>query len=287
VLRSDGQRYDQPVVSPDGRHVILRVGASDYNNGDLWLLDISNGVFTPLTRGNNAYRPSWSRDGTRVYYMSGVQTLTTEVRSKSWDGSSGDSVHLKRPNTAEFAEGTRGGWSVLRNFGQRDIFIVPADSLATATPRLFVTGPAFETNPRISPSGRLLAYQSNESGVDQVFVRPLPGPGPRVPVSVDGGTAPRWSPNGSRLLYRANGKLMAATIAEQPELAVSRRDVVLPEFATESGGTLAEWDYDEMPNGAMLTTLPVAGVKQEPWQLVVLTNWQQLLKRRPAGPRTP
>ena len=80
---------------------------------------------------------------------------------------------------------------------------------------------------------------------------------------------------------------MAATIAEQPELAVSRRDVVLPEFAAESGGMLAEWDYDEMPNGAILTTLPVTGVKQEPWQLVVLTNWQQLLKQRPAGPTTP
>ena len=174
VLRSDGQRYDEPVVSPDGRRVILRVGASDYNNGDLWLLDISSGVFTPLTRGNNAYRPSWSRDGTRVYYMSGVQLLGTEVRSKSWDGSGGDSVHLKRPNTAEFAEGPYGGWSVLRTFGQRDIIIVPADSVATATPRAFVSGPAFETNPRISPSGRLLVYQSNESGSDQVLFAPCP-----------------------------------------------------------------------------------------------------------------
>ncbi len=286
VLRSDGQRYDEPAVSPDGRRVVLRVGGSAFNTGELWLLEVGSGTFTPLTRGGNAFRPTWSRDGSHVYYFTGTATDQYQVRAKPWDGSGGDSLHLKAPNIAEFAEGPRGGWSVLRTYGLRDILIVPADSLTTATPRAIVSGPANETNPRISPSGQLLAYQSDESGTRQVFVRPLPGPGPRVPVSIDGGSVPRWSRDGSRIFYRAKGTLMAATITEQPELAISRRDVVLSEFGNESED-LAEWIYDEMPNGAILTTLPVGNVKPEPWELVVLTNWQQLFKRRPAGPVSP
>jgi hypothetical protein len=87
--------------------------------------------------------------------------------------------------------------------------------------------------------------------------------------------------------YRAKGALMAATIAERPDLAVTRREVAISQFVSDDRGQLSEWDYDVMPNRAILTTTPTAAVHQDPWRLAVLMNWQQLLKQRSSTPERP
>jgi hypothetical protein len=206
-----------------------------------------------------------------VHYLTGTPG-TSKVMAKPWDGSGRDSVVLDRPEIAEFAPGPPGGWSVLRNYGQRDILLVPTDSIATANPRPFVTGPSNETDVALAPSGTLLAYQSDETGPPQVYLRPVPGPGPRVPVSIGGGTKPFWSRDGRELYYLAGTMVMAATITEQPSLAVVRRD------------SLFEADF--IDDGVNLTVLPanrsfIAAVGDErraavPWRIDVISNWQSL-----------
>jgi serine/threonine-protein kinase len=276
LIRSDAERYDQPRLSPDGRQLLVRIGASTYNTGDLWVLELSSGALTRLTTGNNSYRASWSRDGKLVYYLTG-NPGTSKVMAKPWDGSGRDSVVLDRPEIAEFVPGPPGGWSVLRNYGQRDIMLVSTDSIATATPRLFVTGPSNETDPALSPSGTLLAYQSDETGPPQVYLRPVPGPGPRVPVSIGGGTKPFWSRDGRELYYLAGTTVMAATITEQPSLAVVRRDSL--------------FQAEFIDDGVNLAVLPahrsfIAAVGDDrrpavPWRIDVISNWQSLF----AAPR--
>ncbi len=276
VLRSDGRRYDQPVVSPDGSRAVLRVGATAFNNGDLWLLDLASGAFTPLTRGNASYRPSWSRDGKRILYVTGNPGESV-VHSLPWDGSGADSVVVQKPSIAEFAEGPRGGWSVIRNYAQRDLFIVPAESAASATWRPLIVAPSNETSPQLSPNGRLVAYQSDQSGEVEVYITAVPGPGPRVPVSVGGGRSPRWSPDGSRLFYRGGTDLHVATIVERPEPAVSKREVVPGVRLAED----AEVNFARLPDGKLLTTLgPPAPPRTS--QLSVITNWQSLFTKRAA-----
>ncbi len=280
VIRQDNQRYDQPRLSPDGSHIVLRVGAGAYNTGDLWVLELASGALTRLTSGNNSYRPTWSRDGKRIYYMTG-NPGTSKVMAKPWDGSGTDSVVLDRTQIAEFAEGPTGGWSALRNYGQRDILIVPTDSIASAQPRPFVVGPSNETDMTFSPSGRLLAYQSDETGRQEVYVRPVPGPGPRVPVSVNGGQRPFWSRDGGTLYFNAGTTIMAAAITEQPSVAVTRRDSLFNASVATDALNMAV-----LPGGrGFVAVLDPERQVAVPYSLTLITNWQSLFDRIEAPTR--
>jgi serine/threonine-protein kinase len=280
VIRQDEQRYDQPRLSPDGRHLVVRVGAGAYNTGDLWVLELASGALTRLTSGNNSYRPTWSRDGKRIYYITGLPA-TSKVMAKPWDGSGTDSVVLDRTEIAEFAEGSPGGWTALRNYGQRDILIVPTDSIASAQPRPFVFGPSNETDMTFSPSGRLLAYQSDETGRQEVYLRPVPGPGPRVPVSVNGGQRPFWSRDGATLYFNAGTTIMAATITEQPSVAVIRRDSLFTANIATDALNIAV-----LPGGrGFVVALDPERQVAVPYGLTLITNWQSLFARVDAPTR--
>lgn len=277
VIREDSLHYDQPRVSPDGRHLLVRVGATAFNEGDLWVLELASGALTRLTSGNSSYRASWSRDGKRIYYITGVPA-SSQVIAKPWDGSGTDSVVMVREGIAEFAEGSRGGWSAIRNYGVRDILLIPTDSLGTATPRPFVTGPANETAMVLSPSGTLMAYQSDETGRVEVYVRPVPGPGPRVPVSINGGAQPTWSPDGRTLYFREDDRIIAASITDSP-LAVTRRDSVYTASLLPDGLNLAV-----LPGGrGFIAAVDRDARRDSPYRLAVLSNWQTLFAKPSAG----
>jgi serine/threonine-protein kinase len=225
-----------------------------------------------LTSNNNSYRASWSRDGSRIIYMTGTPSLS-RVMSKPWDGSGVESVVLDRASVAEFAEGPAGGWSAIRDYGQRDIYLIPADSISTAQPRPFVTGPSNETDMLISPSGRLLAYQSDESGRQEVYLRPVPGPGPRVPVSVNGGFRPAWSPDGRTLFFNEGATIIAATISEQPTVAVTRRDSLVQIPIAIDGLNMAVLAGGK----GFIAAIDPAQQVALPFRLSLITNWLSLL----------
>ena len=275
VIRQDGKRYDQPRSSPDGRHVLVRIGGTRFNTGDLWVLELASGALTRLTNDNSSYRAVWSRDGKRIYWLTG-NPIETVLRSKPWDGSGSDSVVLRRPGIAEFAEGPAGGWSALRTYGQRDILLVPTDSIGTATPRPFVVTPNNETDIALSPSGALLAYQSDETGRYEIYVRAVPGPGPRVPVSIGGGTQAIWSRDGSQLYFRSDNRIIAAHIVEKPVLGVTRRESL--------------FEASLVTDGLNLTVLPDAkgfmgAIGPDPraasqFRIGMISNWQSLMARK-------
>ena len=74
--------------------------------------------------------------------------------------------------------------------------------------------PSSKVGGQFSPDGHAVAYVSDESGRDEVYVRPFGRPGAAVPVSSDGGNAPRWSPDGRQIFYRRGDAFMAATMTE-------------------------------------------------------------------------
>jgi serine/threonine-protein kinase len=260
--------------------MVVRIGAGAYNTGDLWVIELASGALTRLTSGNNSYRPTWSRDGKRIYYMTGNPS-TSKVMAKPWDGSGTDSVVLERTDVAEFAEGPAGGWTAIRNYSQRDILIVPTDSIASATPRPFVVGPSNETDMTFSPSGRLLAYQSDETGRPEVYLRPVPGPGPRVPVSVNGGQRPFWSRDGRTLFFNAGTTVMSATITDQPSVAVTRRDSLFDASVATDALNMAV-----LPDGrGFVAVLDPERQVAVPYSLTLITNWQSVFDRVDTPPR--
>ena len=132
-----------------------------------------------------------------------------------------------------------------------------------------------ERSPMVSPDGGWLAYVSNESGRDEVYVRPLPGPGGKRQISTDGGTEPLWSLDGTELLYRGNdGNLYAVAIRTTPALSVGQRTVL---FEDQHVRQSQHTNYDLNPRDGRFVMIKGSA---EPTDLVVVLNWYEELRAR-------
>ncbi len=269
-LRPNPDRYSDPAISPDGQRIAIVLHGGRFNAGDIWMHEVQGGAWYRVTSDGGSYRPRWSRDGSRVLYVNSSAS-GTRILSRTWDGSGSVDTLLTRSQLAEIEPGLAGGLSAIRTLnGPRDIFLAPTDSLSAMRP--FVVGPADETNPAISPDGRWIAYMSNETGAREVYVRPLTGPGPRVAVSVGGGSNHRWSPDGGTLYYRGTTHIMAATLGTQNGFAVTRRDSLFADTFAQGIGS----GWDVMPNGREFVMVRGPAFVSSPMLLVV--NWTRLLQ---------
>jgi Tol biopolymer transport system component len=139
-------------------------------------------------------------------------------------------------------------------------------------PQPFVRTPFHELNPAFSPDGRLVAYQSNQSGRDEVYVQPFPGPGPKVLVS-QGGGEPVWSRDGHQLFYRSGAKMIA--VANPFEPAKAKAEVLFERAYLRTSPR----DYDVASDGRFLMLKEREQVGAAIHINVVL-NWTEELKRR-------
>jgi Tol biopolymer transport system component len=106
---------------------------------------------------------------------------------------------------------------------------------------------SFVEHPTLSPDGRWLAYKSNESGIDEVYIRSYPDIGPPTVVSIDGGSAPAWSGDGSEIFYWGRSRIVAASLRyDGPQVTVVRRAEL---FRTESFRREYHRNYDVHPDG--------------------------------------
>ena len=290
VLLDDGRRFDQPRVSPDGKRISVRVGGVDFNDGDTWVYELAGGAMSRLTADNNSFRASWTHDGSDVLWIAGAGNAPRVMR-RPWDGSAPATVMIDSLDVAEYQDGSPGSWSAVRTWTSRDLAILPRDSVRAGRrlplTRLTSTS-ANETNTSLSPNGALVAYQSDETGELEVYVRPVPGPGRRLTVSVGGGAQPRWSHDGKTLYYSGSGYLRAAQLTSGADLEVVRRDSL---FAWSSqnvrGDAGGERWYDVMPNDReFIVVRPKVAEAQNPLRTSLLINWQSLFAS-PAAGRTP
>jgi Tol biopolymer transport system component len=259
-----------PRLSPDGRRLALQVPRAG-GQYDLWIYDLASGTPTKLTAGLNADGPEWTPDGRGVVF-----TAKDGDRAAFWsqpaDGSapatrlgdlSGfDATLTPDGRTLVFMRQTGGVWG---------IWAAGLDGAAAArAERAVLTGPANFYMPAVSPDGRWLAYVSAESGRDEVYVRPFPGPGAAVRVSDNGGVEPQWAPGGRRLFYRAGGQFVAATLARRggaDGLVVTGR---APLFRDVFDGDMPHANYAVATDGQHFVLLGGAGRAPE---AVVVANW--------------
>jgi serine/threonine-protein kinase len=272
------QRFGEPRISPDGRHMAVSIGPPvPSDTGEVWVYDLATGSRTKLSSRGVNIRPEWMRDGANVAYISRMKD-SQFVESRRWDGTGGPTVLArgKTPAFYELAMGPTGGWSAVRTGlapGGSAINIAPTDSLSAQ--RLFDTQTRVVLTPKISPNGRLLAYVATVEGRRELFVRPLPGPGPQIAVSTEGGTEPVWSPDGKTLYYRGLTNLMAAPVVERPALSILP---AIPLFADTFKLSVAHGGYDIFPNGREF--LMLAGWGRAQANAYVLVNWTQTLRKK-------
>lgn len=244
-LVGDPRAFARPQLSPDGKQ--LAVGVESDGGSDIWIYDIERGTRVRLTTSGSAWFPSWSPDGKRVVFTS-FESGQTHLYWRLADGS-GDEELLSSEG-AQFMfpmswtpDGSSLSVAKFETTKSLDITSVsadgqPSDVLATSFR---------EWNQDISPDGRWLAYQSNESGRDEAYVQSYPQGGGKRVVSTDGGRAPLWSPDGTELFYR-NGDEMLTVPIELGETLGLGEPRILFEGAFELG-TNGLHNYDVTADG--------------------------------------
>jgi serine/threonine-protein kinase len=202
--------YEVARLSPDGTRIALDI--RDQEN-DIWIWSIDRGALTRLTSGPTLdMAPIWTPDSRRIVWSS-----TREVPNPTlyWQAADGTGA----PERLEFEELSGFPGSVTPD-GQ-DLLYFAAPNLIkrlrlTGDHRveLVMRGSSFMITPEVSPDGRWIAYQSDESGAPEIYVRPYPNiDSGRVQISSERGTRPMWNRNGRELFFLdAQGRLSVAPI---------------------------------------------------------------------------
>ncbi len=276
VLVGEAREYAFPRLSPDGRRLALAIGA---DRRDIWLFDLSSQTMTRLTsEGVTSDRPEWSPDGKRVLYRT-ERGPRTAIWWRPAD-LSGDATPLIAGANIDVFEGVMSPdmRSVVYQLDTAGADIYYRALAGDTTPHVVSnSAQAIEVMPRISPDGRWVAFQTDESTTEEVVVQPFPGPGGRVQVSSGGGSEPVWSRDGRRLFYRANGHLMAARIAPGDGFAIAGRDTLFADSFQFAPNPHA--NYDVMSDGSHFVFLKSASEGS----MVVVTNWNAAVRARMAS----
>jgi serine/threonine-protein kinase len=260
--------YASPRYAPGARQFVV-----EQLNGDIWVDNFDTQTWSRVTDGGGFYS-AWTPDAKRIYFARDEQA-EVNIYSVPVDRSEPrrpELVHHGQVRTQDISHD--GKYLLLRQnvgTGQYDLLSLALDSGATPTP--WLASPSLERAPTFSPDDRWVAYSSDESGREEIYVRPFPGPGGRVPVSVGGGTEPAWSTDGHELYYRSGDSLLAVRVESRAAFRV-----VSPPRAILRGDYYAyPWarQYDVNPDGRHFLFLrfdtPVT-------DLTVVVNWVRRLQ---------
>jgi serine/threonine-protein kinase len=291
VLRATAATWMNFLFAPDGQRLALQQ-ISD-GQGDIWVYEWARDVLTRLTFDPASdQKPVWTPDGRRLVFTSArADKTTSNIYWQRADGTGDaqrltESPHFQQPTSwhpsgkflafEEFDSGSN------KSVTNTDLMILPvagdeASGWMPGTPTKFLSTPFSEREPMFSPDGRWLAYSSNESGRDEVYVRPFPGPGAKWQISTGGGVYPTWSRTKRELLYGVNGQIMVVSYevrgdsfsAEKPRAWYDGRYVVRGLTRT----------FDLHPDGTRvaLQTVEQTPVKQD--KLTFLFNFFDELRR--------
>ena len=276
--------YDDLSLSPDGRQVAVQI--ADPPPGSVWIYDIPRGTSARLTFEGTTNLPSWTPEGKRIVYA--VIRPGANGIGLSWKPADGSGAE-ERLMTSEFPPGA----SSVSSDGKEVAFYGPGPSTGNdiwilplqeeRKPRPFLQTPFSEVAPAFSPDGRWLAYTSNESGRNEIYVQPYPGPGGKWLISTDGGTEPVWSRNGRELFYRNGDKLMAVDIQTQPAFKAGTPRMLFERPGYQVG---TRPDYDVAPDGQRFLMIKHTEQQQSALtQIHVVLNWFEELKRRVPTPQ--
>ena len=285
-----------PRFSPDGSRVAFAIaeGSGAVGAADLWVVDMDRGTRTRLTvadnntvEDNNRFYPVWAPDGTQLAFGEGAGSPNRVLLTPA-DGS-GQFETLLDVNERQFPMSWAPDGSALALYRSgsdgtnRDIIILPLDGDGMPVP--FVSTPFEDRGVSFSPNGRWLAYVSDKSGQDEIYVRPYPGPGGEVIVSSGGGKEAVWGRSGTELFYRNGSQVMVVPVQTEQALSVEAPRLLFEgEFVLDNAaGGGGNPNYDISPNGEHFVF--VESLASEGGALLyVVLNWhQELLERVPVN----
>ena len=253
---------------------------------DIWRWDLARTTLTRLTfDGAIDIHPAWTPDGRRLIFSSeraGARNLFWQAA----DGTGAVERLTESPNqqnaVAVSPDGTRLIFTETAPKTGDDVMQVELDGTHRVTP--LVQTPFAEQNGIISPDGRWLAYEANDSGQFEVYVRPFPDVnGGHWQVSTGGGTRPLWARNGQELFYLSPaGALMRVGVERGPSWAATTPTLLIKEgYVTVPGGNPGR-TYDISPDGQRFLLIKAGGGSEQaaaPITLIVVQHFDEELKR--------
>nr|MDP9362245.1 hypothetical protein [Acidobacteriota bacterium] len=272
--------YATPRVSPDGKKVAFFQTESNTAAGDLWIADLEYDRRFRFTQKSGIYfGPEWSHDSNRIAFVCSPKTVQDLCIKSLADGGDVELLYESR------SWKTPGSWmpgdkAIL--FSEQDpetnedIKLLPLDG--KREPRVILRTPFVEDRPEASQDGQWIAYDSNETGRGEVYVRASSGAYQQWQLSSAGGSSPRWRADGRELFYLApDGNVMSVAIDVAPVFRPGTPKALfkLPE-APDRDTPVFE---DITPDGQrVLLNVPVT--ERSSVGFHVILNWRSLLKEQ-------
>jgi serine/threonine-protein kinase len=266
-----------PRVSPNGELIAFFSRRPSSRESDIWVYNIGRQNATRLTFQDTNDWVVWSPDSKKlVFHMADA----ADLGRVSADGGTPERLMVGDAGFPASWSNTGNVLALLQRF--REIWILPMDG--KGKPTLFLQASSFNLSyPDFSPDGRWLAYVSPETGGNEVYVQPYPGPGGKTRISTNGGDSPAWAHNGRELFFLEGSTDMGR------RLMVSDIDASNG-FHAGKPRPLFEWaysasspfrGYDIAPDDRRFITSRTVGTPEPPFtQMHIILNWTEELKSR-------
>jgi eukaryotic-like serine/threonine-protein kinase len=264
-------------ISPDGRYVAFAIEDQRVGTPDVWIHDVARNMATRFTFDPGTDRdPIWSPDGSRLAVRSN-RNERFNIYARALNGVGGEQLLYNSSENANIHDWSRDGQFMIftrvdpKGKTGRDIWMLRLDGNHGLYPLL--EAPLNQDYPRFSRSGRLLSYQTDDSGRNKVFVVPYPPTGDKWEISPDGGAQPLWRADGGELFYVAPDNTIMGVEVRQGrttvEFGTPRRlfqaaMAVLP-------ARQPSWTWDVFPDGQRFLLILA---KADDAPVTLMTNWQ-------------
>jgi serine/threonine-protein kinase len=270
------RRYWDTSFSPDGSR--LAASITEGTRSDIWSLDLERGASTRLTFDGFNMGPIWTPDGTKLAFLSTLGPRKTHIRLLATDGS-GETQQLTphggfQMPTSWSPDGRVLLFSHFDPDGEWDIWMVTTDG--GEDPRPFLKTPFRELGARFSLDGSWVAYTSDASGRNEVYVRPFPGPGSVRQVSTAGGAHPIWAADGGEIFFIQGNKVMTVPVETGAEFRAGTPRVLIDAPYRER--FYFSPNYDVAPDGTWLVMIRPE-VEDSSTEIHVVQGWFEEVER--------
>jgi serine/threonine-protein kinase len=271
VLLEADRRYSAPRLSPDGKSVAVTV---EDGNPDVWIYQLDRKVLHRLTFSpRSEHTPIWYPDSRRIAFVIDIPPF--HLYAMPADGSSEPTALLERSNDSSAETVSPDGRFMVVRENSADNYNVGLLELNGGSElRPLRVTPFRERFTTLSPKGRFMAYESDESGREEIYIQSFPDAGLRVQVTRDGGEAPIWA-GSSELFYWVGDRCFAVAVATTPGLEIGEPEAL---FTSRRFTTNASQEYDVTADGRRIVMVKIPEASK-PREVQVVLNWFSDLER--------
>ena len=267
--------YSSAQLSRDGTKVVFDSQEGEAGVGDIWLYDLTRDLSTRFTFDvASEWQPIWSPDGARIVYATD-KTGSGDLFIKNANGTESAILLLKDLPPKSATDWSPDGRFLLYYLfsptSKEDLWMLPMDS--TKTPRPYLQTEFTETNARFAPDSRWVVYQSDESGSNEIYVRPFPTGNGKWQISTNGGEFPMWSRDGKEIFYHQPG---GATMSVEVSGAGA---ALIVGAATKVFDIPRSVVLDATADGLQFLTAVMIGAQSSP-PVTLITQWDRELKKK-------